>query len=118
MTQWEQSASQFELYFSVGGDDSCQSLLALNPPEVVGVLGEAVLVNCTTTEEYPDAMFWTYDGTESDHDDKSFFLSELTLSKWDMTAKCTLKLNDTFECHKDLKITVYSKCNSKPIRHQ
>lgn len=109
----------FELYFSVGGEDTCQSLLTLDPPEVVGELGEDVLVNCTTTEESPDAVFWTYGSTQSEHEDeKNFNLLPLTLSEWNMTVTCTVKLNQTFQCSKDLKVTVYSKCNSKSLHHQ
>lgn len=110
---------RFESHFSVGGDDACQSLLMLDPPEVVGELGEDILVNCTTSEESPDAVFWTYDGTESElEEEKNFLQWPLHLSKWNTTAKCTVKLNETFECSKDLQITVYSKCTSKSIHHQ
>lgn len=64
-------------------------------------------------------MFWTIGSTESKHEDeKNFDLLTLPLSDWNMTAKCTVKLSETFECSKDVKITVYSKCDSKSIHYQ
>lgn len=74
------------------------------------------MVNCSTPEESPDAMFWTYGITESKHEDeKNYYIWPLRLSEWNMTAKCTVKLNEEFECSKDLEITVYSKCAYKSI---
>lgn len=90
----------------------------VHTPEIVGELGDEILVNCSTTEDSPDAMFWTIGSQESKHDDeKNFYLLILPLSDWNMTAKCTVKLNETFECSKDVKITVYSKCDSKSIHY-
>lgn len=91
----------------------------LDTPEIVGELREEMLVNCSTPEDSPDAIFWTIGSTESEHEDeKNFKFLILSLSDWNMTAKCTVKLNQTFECSKDLKITVYSKCDSKSIHYQ
>lgn len=91
------------------GDDTCHTLLMLDTPEIVGELREEMLANCSTPEDSPDAIFWTIGSTESKHEDeKNFNLLILPLSDWNMTAKCTVKLNETFECSKDLKITVYN----------
>lgn len=109
----------FERDFSVGGEDTCWSVLTLDPPEVVGELGDNFLVNCTSFEEEFDEIFWTYGSTESEREDvKSFTLLSMSLSEWDVAVKCTVKLNSSFECSTDLKITVYSKCHCKPVHHQ
>lgn len=94
-------------------------MLTLDPPEVAGELGDNLEVNCTSSEEIHDGIFWTYSGTESDNEeDKNYKLLILSLSEWNLSAKCTIKLNETFECSKDLKITIYSKCKSKLMHYQ
>lgn len=92
--------------------------LNLDPPEVVGELGESVLVNCTSSEEDYDGIF-LYENTElTMEDDEEKFLSwDLLLNQWNITVKCIIKLNSTSECRKDLKITVYRKCEFKSIHY-
>lgn len=102
-----------------GECDSEHNPLNLDPPEVVGEFGESVLVNCTSSEENHDGIFFEDENIDTDpEEDKNFFLFALTLNQWDMNAKCIVKLNDTFECSKDLKITVYRKCEFKSIHYQ
>ncbi|XP_034566554.1 intercellular adhesion molecule 5 [Notolabrus celidotus] len=82
--------------------------LTLDPPVVIGEQGESVEVNCTSNEEDHYGMNWRTSNTDSGFEDEKSFVSEfLQLSDWNMSAECRLKLNETFECSKDLEITVY-----------
>lgn len=93
--------------------------MTLDPPEVVGTLGDDLLVNCTTSEESPEAVSWMYDGIENTNEDgKNFHTLVLPLSQWNTSARCTVKLNETLECSKGLKITMYSKCGARSIHRQ
>lgn len=107
---------------STDADGECNSEvnpLNLEPPEIVGVLGESVLVNCTSLEENHDGISIKYENSDTDpEEDESFLLSSVPLNQWNMAAKCIIKLNDTTECSKDFKITVYRKCVSKSIHYQ
>ncbi|KAF1379659.1 hypothetical protein PFLUV_G00178320 [Perca fluviatilis] len=80
--------------------------LTLDPPEVIKEYKESVLVNCTSTEEDHDGMSWTVGNTASTTERDNSYIQAL-LSNWTVTAECKIKLNDTHECSKDLKITVY-----------
>lgn len=103
---------------STDADDEC-SELSLDPPEVVGELREEVLVNCTSSDESHDGIFFKTENNSTDpEEEKSFLLWVLDLNQWDIKAKCMVKLSDNSECSKDLKITVYRKCEFKSIHYQ
>lgn len=93
-------------------------MITLEPPEVVGELGDHLLVNCTTSVPSPEVVSWKYGNTASENgDDENFCSLVLPLSQWNVSARCTVRPNKTFECSKDLKVTVYSKCHSRLNRH-
>lgn len=53
-------------------------------------------------------MYWTVGKTSSEtEDDKSFVSEFLELKDWNVTAECTVMLNETHMCSKNLEITVY-----------
>lgn len=88
--------------------------LIVNPPEIVGKHGESVLVNCSSLVGDHDGMYWRLGNIDTDmEEEESFVSASVSLSNWNVTAECRIKLNDTHECSKDLEITVYSKCNFK-----
>lgn len=61
-------------------------------------------------------MYWKLGNTEKEKEDEKYFISQLvTLSDWNVKAECKITLNDSFECSKDLEITIYSKWNFKLI---
>ncbi|XP_029014988.1 hemicentin-1-like isoform X2 [Betta splendens] len=84
--------------------------LDLDPPEVVIEYGAETLVNCTTTNDDFQEMYWS-DGTGQriTEDEETFISWPLSASDWDVKASCTIKLNKSHECSKDLKITVYKR---------
>ncbi|XP_074553255.1 uncharacterized protein LOC141809915 [Halichoeres trimaculatus] len=82
--------------------------LTLDPPVVIGEQGESVEVNCSSTLEDHYGMYWKVGNTESDReDDRSFIPELLTLSDWNTTAECRIKLNEVVECGKELEIIMY-----------
>ncbi|XP_037648953.1 hemicentin-1-like [Sebastes umbrosus] len=82
--------------------------LSLYPPEVVGKYNESVELNCSSTQEYHDGMYWRVGNTDSAVElDYSLIVYEVPLSDWNVTAECRIKMNETHECSKDLEITVY-----------
>nr|XP_046230015.1 hemicentin-2-like [Scatophagus argus] len=82
--------------------------LILDPPEVIGKYEESVPVNCSGTDPYHDGMYWTVGNTTYEmRDEKQFFMESISLSNWDQTAQCSIKLDENTECSKDLKITIY-----------
>lgn len=74
------------------------------------------MVNCTSSEDDLVEMYWKLGNTEKEKEDEKYFISQLvTLSDWNVKAECKIRLNDSFECSKDLQITIYSKWNFKLI---
>nr|XP_046270934.1 hemicentin-1-like [Scatophagus argus] len=91
-------------------DSTCttdSNTLILDPPEVIGKYNESVPVNCSGTDPYHDGMYWKVGNTTYEmRDEIKFFLKSISLSNWDQTAQCGLRLEGDIEC-KDLKITIY-----------
>lgn len=88
--------------------------LTLDPPEIIGEYGTSVIINCTSSEEDLDEMYWKIGDTFSDREEENHFLSWiLPLSDWNLKAKCQIMLNETFKCSKDLNIVIYSMYNYK-----
>ncbi|XP_074512460.1 vascular cell adhesion protein 1-like [Sebastes fasciatus] len=82
--------------------------LFLDPPEVLGEYNESVELNCSSIEEDHDGMYWRVGNTDSAVElDYSRTVYEVSLSDWNVTAECRIKMNATHECSKDLEITVY-----------
>uniref|UniRef100_UPI0037E7C7FC vascular cell adhesion protein 1 n=1 Tax=Semicossyphus pulcher TaxID=241346 RepID=UPI0037E7C7FC len=102
-------------------DSTCPAELTLDPPVVVKELGASVEVNCSSTEEDHDGMYWRINNTDSEMEDEKSFVTEfLKLSDWDITAQCRIKMNATFECRRDLEITMYKNpdhVSMFPIKH-
>lgn len=83
--------------------------LILQPPQLVLEFGEPAVANCTTTLDGHSGMFWTYGNESYPEDLGSFTILEKTHIDWNTPAKCTIKLNDTEYCSKDLEIKVYKR---------
>lgn len=102
---------------STDADSACDpelNPLTLDPPEVIREYRDSMIVNCTSSEEDHDQMYWIIgDGVSQREEEMNFISSSLILSDWNLKAECKVKLNDTFECSKDLKITIYSMYNFK-----
>ncbi|XP_032392823.1 vascular cell adhesion protein 1 isoform X2 [Etheostoma spectabile] len=80
--------------------------LTLDPPEVIYGYEESVVVNCISTEDNHAGMYWTVGNTDHpvEYDNSSI---QVSLSNWNVKAECKINLTGTYECSKDLKITVY-----------
>lgn len=98
------------VYFATDADSTCDHSLALDPPEVIGEYEQTEMVNCTFSDEFHDGLYWEIQNTKMEYEEeRSFVELQLELSNWNLKAECKIKQNDSFECSKDLKITVYSK---------
>ncbi|KAK2833289.1 hypothetical protein Q5P01_017178 [Channa striata] len=82
--------------------------LRLDPPKVVNQYGEVSIVNCTSKMNDHEGMYW-YDETGNSHlqENKIFLAKSVSLSNWNVTAACKIKLSPSLECSKDVEITVY-----------
>nr|XP_020496579.1 hemicentin-2 isoform X1 [Labrus bergylta] len=92
-------------------DSSCppeSNPLTLDPPVVVGELGETVGVNCSSVNDNHYGMYWRTRNTDSELEEENSFIAEsLQLSDWNTAAECKIKLNETYECSKELEIIMY-----------
>lgn len=79
--------------------------LSLDPAEVVKQNGEMVSLNCTSTVDAHEGMYWTDGINKTMETQLNSIVAEVD---WDV-ATCKIKLKNSFECSKDLKITTYSK---------
>uniref|UniRef100_A0A3Q3G844 Ig-like domain-containing protein n=1 Tax=Labrus bergylta TaxID=56723 RepID=A0A3Q3G844_9LABR len=95
----------------VSADSSCppeSNPLTLDPPVVVGELGETVGVNCSSVNDNHYGMYWRTRNTDSELEEENSFIAEsLQLSDWNTAAECKIKLNETYECSKELEIIMY-----------
>ncbi|XP_053298668.1 intercellular adhesion molecule 5 [Pleuronectes platessa] len=92
-----------------GADATCpteNNPLVLDPPEVIAEYGSQVSVNCTSSYEEHEGMYWSNEESAMTVDEK-FIPWRGQLSPWNVTAKCIINMNDSFECSKDLRITLY-----------
>ncbi|XP_034448184.1 hemicentin-1-like isoform X1 [Hippoglossus hippoglossus] len=80
--------------------------LVLDPSEVISEYGSEVFLNCSSSHEDHDGMYWSNAESEMTVDD-TFIPWTVTLSDWNVTAKCIIKMNASFDCSKDLEITLY-----------
>ncbi|XP_070704041.1 intercellular adhesion molecule 1 [Pempheris klunzingeri] len=118
------------LMFALRADSGSSCPPELNPltldvPMVIGRHGEDVLVNCTSTEEDHDGIYWSIRNTTGTYDtgiedEKRFNLLLLSLSDWNLTAECKIKLRSSYECSENLEIIVYENpvVNTFPVRHE
>ncbi|XP_063760791.1 intercellular adhesion molecule 5 [Eleginops maclovinus] len=81
--------------------------LTLDVPKVIMNYGESVEVNCSSTEEDHDGIYWRIGNKDSEHLQDSFISQSVSLSEWNVTAECKINLNETHECSKQLEITIY-----------
>lgn len=89
-------------------DSRCHDELTLDPPEVVEEYGVEVMVNCSSDRDEHAGMYWSVENIDDAVEyDNSFTSRLVSMSDWHVKAECKIKLNDTYECSKDLKITVY-----------
>ncbi|XP_019949996.1 vascular cell adhesion protein 1 [Paralichthys olivaceus] len=95
--------------------------LTLVPSEVIAEHGGEFLVNCTSSNDDYNRLFWS-NGIEmpetEGHD--SFTTWTMPLLDWNITAQCIIHINDSFECSKDLEITLYKNPDSVvlfPVNH-
>ncbi|KAM3598995.1 uncharacterized protein V6R79_025248 [Siganus canaliculatus] len=92
-------------------DDS--NPLSLEPSSVTGELGKSFLVNCTSSEVDFHQMYWKIGNNDSGiEEEKEFVAGSVTLSDWSVKAECTIRLDETLTCSKDLPITVYKTPDS------
>ncbi|KAM9346626.1 vascular cell adhesion protein 1 [Symphorus nematophorus] len=98
------------LLLCAGADSQCPTELnplSLDPPEVIEEYETPISINCTTAEEFFDMMSLTAGNDSTSTLDERNIATSTSLSDWNLKAVCTIKLNDTLECSKDLKITIY-----------
>uniref|UniRef100_A0A4W6FWB2 Ig-like domain-containing protein n=1 Tax=Lates calcarifer TaxID=8187 RepID=A0A4W6FWB2_LATCA len=108
---------------STDADSTCpkdSNPLQLEPSEVIGEHGDEVIVNCTSSSEDHDGMYWINGDNRTDsQEDAAFFPYSVSLSDYNVTAECKIKVNSS-ECGKELGITIYknpSMVNVYPTKH-
>lgn len=107
-------------------DSSTACPLSLQPPTLMLKVGEVGYVNCTTTIDGHNGIYWTYGSEKQSEDLDSFTVLHILSADRNKTATCTIKVNDTEVCSKDLDIEVYEsptnisvQINGSPIKgHQ
>ncbi|XP_029293944.1 vascular cell adhesion protein 1 isoform X2 [Cottoperca gobio] len=100
------------LMFSLCDADSCcppdTNPLTLDVPKVIKKYGESVFINCSSTEEYHNGMYWRVGNKDYAMElDYSYISWSVSLSAWNVTAECRIKLDDGQECSKELEISLY-----------
>lgn len=98
------------IFSQCGTESTCPSHLdplILEPAGVVEAYGNTLSVKCSTTVEEHDAIYWVV-GDIVEDEDNDYVYHNLSLSDYNMTAQCRIKLNESHECSKDLEITVYN----------
>uniref|UniRef100_A0A668U5M9 Ig-like domain-containing protein n=1 Tax=Oreochromis aureus TaxID=47969 RepID=A0A668U5M9_OREAU len=98
------------LLFSLCDADSiCTTEFKMDPPEIIAEYGGSpVIVNCTTTLDEHDGMYWTVGNEIFQLEDEELFISHsVPVSDWNVTAECKMKLNESYECSKDLKVILF-----------
>ncbi|CAI5675800.1 unnamed protein product [Oreochromis niloticus] len=98
------------LLFSLCDADSiCTTEFKMDPPEIIAEYGgNPVIVNCTTTLDEHDGMYWTVGNEIFQLEDEELFISHsVPVSDWNVTAECKMKLNESYECSKDLKVILF-----------
>lgn len=104
-------------------DSSTACPLSLQPPTLMLEVGKEGYVNCTTTVDDHYGIHWTYGNETQPGYLDSFTVLHIPFADRNKTATCTIKVNDTFECSKDLDIKVYKspsnisvQSNGSPIK--
>ncbi|KAL3986904.1 zygote arrest protein 1 [Sarotherodon galilaeus] len=98
------------LLFSLcDADGICTTEFKMDPPEIVAEYGGSpVIVNCTTTLDEHDGIYWTVGNEIFEIEDEELFISHsVPVSDWNVTAECKMKLNESYECSKDLKVILF-----------
>ncbi|XP_042361779.1 intercellular adhesion molecule 5 [Plectropomus leopardus] len=95
-------------------DSICPSdlnTLTLEPDKLLidfGAKNVSELVNCTSTDEDHDGMYWSFGNSNSSVEyGESFIAWSLSLSDLNETAQCKIKQSDGHECSIELDITLY-----------
>uniref|UniRef100_A0A3P8QHZ4 Ig-like domain-containing protein n=2 Tax=Astatotilapia calliptera TaxID=8154 RepID=A0A3P8QHZ4_ASTCA len=105
--------SFFILIFSLCDADSIcppeHNPLTLSPPEIIEEYGgNPVTVNCTTALAEHKGMYFTVGNETSRIIEKQMSISQsVSLSDWNVTIKCKVKLNEFNECSKDLQVITF-----------
>ncbi|KAF3700033.1 Vascular cell adhesion protein 1 [Channa argus] len=82
--------------------------LSLDPPMVVEQFGREYMVNCTSKTNDHEGMYWYDETGNSDlENERNFLAKSVSLSNWNVTATCKIKLKSSLECSRDVEITVY-----------
>ncbi|KAF7225598.1 vascular cell adhesion protein 1 isoform X1 [Nothobranchius furzeri] len=84
---------------------SLNPLIVVDPPVVE--FGDHVYVNCSTEEEFEEItlMLGNTQTKNEEFDNVAFSFAKMT--DWDMKSECKIKLNNSFECSKELDIILY-----------
>uniref|UniRef100_A0A3P9CT31 Hemicentin-1 n=1 Tax=Maylandia zebra TaxID=106582 RepID=A0A3P9CT31_9CICH len=79
------------------------------PPEIIEEYGgNPVTVNCTTALAEHKGMYFTVGNETSRIIEKQMSISQsVSLSDWNVTIKCKVKLNEFNECSKDLQVITF-----------
>lgn len=92
-------------------DSSCPpelNPLTLDPPEVIEEYGNLLQLNCTSEILEHEGMYWRTGTEPSDPEEEDMYVSSpMIQADWDVSAECKIKLNDSFECSKEVEFTVY-----------
>uniref|UniRef100_A0A8C6KY14 Ig-like domain-containing protein n=1 Tax=Nothobranchius furzeri TaxID=105023 RepID=A0A8C6KY14_NOTFU len=109
ISRGQQSASWHWYSISTDAGNTCplslNPLIVVDPPVVE--FGDHVYVNCSTEEEFEEItlMLGNTQTKNEEFDNVAFSFAKMT--DWDMKSECKIKLNNSFECSKELDIILY-----------
>lgn len=73
-----------------------------------------MIVNCTTTLDEHEGMYWTIGNEIFQTEDEELFVSHsVPLSDWNVKAKCKIKLHESLEYSRGLEVILFSKFDFK-----
>ncbi|XP_071389514.1 intercellular adhesion molecule 5 [Centroberyx affinis] len=99
------------------GDSVCppeSNPLTLDPPELMVEHEQSFQVNCSSTTHNYDKIFWSSENGIIDEEEEMEFITLVVanMSDWDVQHQCKIKIDETHECSKDLRLTVYKNPES------
>ncbi|XP_030592530.1 intercellular adhesion molecule 1-like [Archocentrus centrarchus] len=85
------------------------SPLILHPRRIIEEYGgNPVSVNCTSESDNHNGMYWTVGNESSPIEKEEPLISySVPLSDWDVKAECKIKLNESYECSRKLKVILF-----------
>ncbi|XP_047427770.1 hemicentin-1-like isoform X2 [Mugil cephalus] len=98
------------MFLLCDADSTCppdSTPLQVEPTVIIREYGDHVDVNCSHYDNHLDILWRVGNNTLVGDNDYDYFTLSLSLSDWNMSAECIVKINESHECSKHLEINVY-----------